>query len=759
MNVLLLDATGSFLDFALRCRAAGHNVRLCIARDKVTKQRVKIGDGLVEKIENEEWQKHTNWADLILTSDNVRWLKELDVLKRRGFPVMAPSFESANLELLRVKGQEFFRNHGISVVDYEVFRDYKKAIAYVRSEMERFVSKPDGDVDKALSYVSKSPADMIYMLQRWDELNKLKDSFMLQRFVGGIEFAVAGWMGPKGFTRCIEENFEFKKLMNDDHGPNCFTPDAEVLTQDGWKFWPDVTEHDDICTLKEGQITYDKPIKVVVGDFDGELIGWKSPTIDLLVTPGHNLYVQDDHYRQPFFFETALEAESKRRTIARGSGMWIGEAPLIAGAEEYAALLGIYIADGNCHHNEVIFGNLPEHKKKEFISIITAAGYRFIDRGYELSIGGKLANSFRDFGLAHEKYVPAHIKNATVSVIKAFLWGYNLGDGNQRESNMTFTTVSQRLANDLQELALKVGWCASIRIRDRRNEPGHEIKGYICYNKQIAYEVGVSQQKLKSEISPDTCYRERYKGKVYCVTVPSHVIYVRRNGKACWSGQTGEMGTAIKYVENSQLAKEVLLPLERDLLKMGHRGCVDVSVIIDENGEPRPLEFTSRPGWPSFNIVQPLHGGDPCEWMAALLDGEDIFNPLPDIAIGVVLTIPDFPYSKMTKREVSGIPIYGLDDENPRRQLISPCEVMDGKAPAMDGDKLIEKRLMVSTGDYLAVCTGLGDTVQQAKAEAYKTVETLEVPNSLIMRTDIGDRLKKQLPKLQGYGFAQGWTW
>src|SRR5574340_1301294 len=94
-----------FLDFALRCTRAGHYVRLCMARDKNTHKRSSVGDGLVEKIENEEWQKHVGWADLIMTSDNIKWLRELDLYRRRGYPVFGPSQEAAELELLRSKGQ------------------------------------------------------------------------------------------------------------------------------------------------------------------------------------------------------------------------------------------------------------------------------------------------------------------------------------------------------------------------------------------------------------------------------------------------------------------------------------------------------------------------------------------------------------------------------------------------------------------------------------------------------------------------------
>jgi phosphoribosylamine--glycine ligase len=221
---------------------------------------------------------------------------------------------------------------------------------------------------------------------------------------------------------------------------------------------------------------------------------------------------------------------------------------------------------------------------------------------------------------------------------------------------------------------------------------------------------------------------------------------------------TGERGTAIKYVEYSKIAEDVLYPLEGELIKLGHTGSIDVSVIVDEDGVPRPLEFTSRLGWPAFNIVQPLHP-DPCEWMAHLLDGEDTFEPLLDHAIGVVVAIPPFPQETTEHRTVEGIPVYNLDDENPYRPMLSPCEVQSGTSPAMEGEDMVEKRLMVSSGTYLVVATGLGDTVREAQKEAYKAVDSIELPNDPIYRTDIGERCKKQLPILQEAGYATEWSY
>ena len=90
---------------------------------------------------------------------------------------------------------------------------------------------------------------------------------------------------------------------------------------------------------------------------------------------------------------------------------------------------------------------------------------------------------------------------------------------------------------------------------------------------------------------------------------------------------------------------------------VGHTGYVDVNCIITEDGTPWPLEFTMRPGWPLFQIQQALHKGDPCEWMLDLLNGEDTLKVSKDVAVGVVISMPDYPYDHLTKDELSGIPI------------------------------------------------------------------------------------------------------
>lgn len=216
MRLLIVDPPGHGLDLALRAIQAGHEVKLSIKEDPKT---AEIGKGFCEVVrDHRPWLR---WANLTVCTDNSIYLQDLERHRDEGGFVVAPSRETQQWELDRMRGQKVFKKAGIPVLETIEFHDYDKAISHVKKTMGHFVSKPCGDanVDKAMSYVSSGPDDMLYMLERWKKADKLKGSFILQEFMPGIEMGVSCWFGPHGFCEAIEENFEFKKLMPGDCGP------------------------------------------------------------------------------------------------------------------------------------------------------------------------------------------------------------------------------------------------------------------------------------------------------------------------------------------------------------------------------------------------------------------------------------------------------------------------------------------------------------------------------------------------------------
>lgn len=435
MNVLLIDVYSCYLDFALKCQRAGHEVRWFQGktREGLPSQ---VGKGLVQRVPN--WETSMNWADIILVADNVKYIHALEGWRRKGYPIWGPSVETAAWELDRAKGQEVLCHAGVKVMESHSFKSLNEARKFLVANPRRFVSKPNADDNKALSYVSKSARDLMFMLDYWQKNAKIKTEFILQEFIPGVEVAVGGWFGKEGFVGPWLENFEHKKLMNGDIGVN-----------------------------------------------------------------------------------------------------------------------------------------------------------------------------------------------------------------------------------------------------------------------------------------------------------------------------TGEMGTVMKYVKESVLADRLLRPLEGELYRKGYTGYLDVSVIVSKSGEPLPLEFTCRPGWPLNQILLSLHKGDPVEWMKDALCGKDTCQVSEEVATGVVMAIPDFPYSRMTKKEVSGYPVYGW--EKIRSRNFHPAEMQAGVVWDQEGDILKQVDGLVTAGDYVCVVSGNGETVRASQEAAYKNLKKIELPNSPMYRTDIGDRLKEHLPILREHGFCTDW--
>lgn len=220
---------------------------------------------------------------------------------------------------------------------------------------------------------------------------------------------------------------------------------------------------------------------------------------------------------------------------------------------------------------------------------------------------------------------------------------------------------------------------------------------------------------------------------------------------------TGEQGTLTKFVRPSKLADIVLTPLTAQLKAIGYVGCINVNCMIDSDGMPWPLEFTMRDGWPATHNQMSLHRGDPAQWMLDLVNGKDTRDVnYDDVSISVVVSIPDYPYSKLTHKETCGIPVYCAND----REHLHFCEVMAGEAPCQVGNDTVTMPCLVTAGDYVYIATGTGETITGARRSAYAAVKKVKIPNSPSYRLDIGKgRLVKTLPEIQSLGYASGFTY
>ena len=223
MHVLLIDTDRCGLDFAWRCVEAGHDVRWY----NVSKEGDGFKDGLgfpgIEHII--DWKASMKWAKngLIWLSSNAMFIKEMDEWKKHGYPIFAPSQAAADLEIKRAKGMRLLDKMGLLIPTYHTFNSLKEAETFARKSDQAYVFKTMGDnEDKSLSYVAKTPADLVGRIQRWIKLGlNPKGQVMLQEKIDGFEMGVSCWFGPNGpLPDKWNINFEHKKLMPGNYGPN-----------------------------------------------------------------------------------------------------------------------------------------------------------------------------------------------------------------------------------------------------------------------------------------------------------------------------------------------------------------------------------------------------------------------------------------------------------------------------------------------------------------------------------------------------------
>jgi phosphoribosylamine-glycine ligase len=216
---------------------------------------------------------------------------------------------------------------------------------------------------------------------------------------------------------------------------------------------------------------------------------------------------------------------------------------------------------------------------------------------------------------------------------------------------------------------------------------------------------------------------------------------------------TGEMGTIAYFTEQSKLGRDTLGKLEDELLRRGHRGDTALGFMIDDKGKPWPTEWTCRLGWPIANMMLGATKGDPVEWMRDALQGKDTTTFSEDIGCCLVLAHGDFPHGNFTKKQVSGVPVYGVTKGTAIHVHPQAVQIMKLPDQGPDGKGIVEREMWATAGDYVAVITGYGASVSQAAKRAYGTVEKLHVANPIV-RDDVGEELRTQLPALHALGYA-----
>lgn len=345
----------------------------------------------------------------------------------------------------------------------------------------------------------------------------------------------------------------------------CYDKETEVLTFNGWKNFSDLTKDDFVYSLNPSNLLCSyQPITAIQKFKAKEIIQFKGKSLDLAVTGNHNMFVwselKDAHefVRADHFLK--IDGHEFKIPIA-ASGWRVKSVDKIYGfdAEDWMSLLGWYISEGysvkpvNSHFPAITICQSKEANPEKCIELETlfkrmGIGFTCYEgKQYRLNSGDvpQEARILLDsLGICYYKRIPRHYLNHSQDLLTCLLESLIAGDGHtiepsensfRKNDSYNYSTSSKGLADDVQELAHKLGYNSSVKIRMPRY--GGIIRGRKITNVRISYEVSIGLKKrvkvgqLKREVVP-------YDDFVYCATTTFHTLLVRRNGKAAWCGNS-----------------------------------------------------------------------------------------------------------------------------------------------------------------------------------------------------------------------------
>lgn len=184
----------------------------------------------------------------------------------------------------------------------------------------------------------------------------------------------------------------------------------------------------------------------------------------------------------------------------------------------------------------------------------------------------------KQFGACREKFVPRALLEADEDTLRAFFTAVMDGDGHWSGSDGgQYYTTSKQLADDVSEVAVKLGYRVCVSSRQRPNRVG------------LSYAVNFSRGAPTTLLTGNHCYgvdtcnrhvnvtRESWAGEVYCLSVPGpETFFIRQQGCVWLSGNSGHGWVKARFLLDSEGRK-----VPAGVVQVDERGNMRVRLHID----------------------------------------------------------------------------------------------------------------------------------------------------------------------------------
>jgi len=330
---------------------------------------------------------------------------------------------------------------------------------------------------------------------------------------------------------------------------HCYDKETEVLTNKGFVRWDKIDYDSELAVVnpESGRfIGFEKPVDIIIEDFDGELIHFDTPDVDLMVTEGHSLYcsltTSIRHRSNPEFKlhvgNKVIEAkngtpdklvyEKPMRMIKATTGNCM-ETIFKNVPDSMFSLYGFFIGDGHASTKNSITFHLKKEKKikylKELCSHLNFDLKENANNTYVITQDG-LGDKFRTlfYNSDKEKTFPDDFYFMNQHQFNLFIDGLRNSDGSQKRNTWQYDTMSEELANKLQALASINGLSLS------KNKNHLNLFRLNANSRRIMPRLNDTENNKYKKV--------KYNGKVYCATVSTGLLIVRRNDKVVLCGNS-----------------------------------------------------------------------------------------------------------------------------------------------------------------------------------------------------------------------------
>ncbi len=272
-----------------------------------------------------------------------------------------------------------------------------------------------------------------------------------------------------------------------------------------------------------------------------------------------------------------------------------------------------------------------------------------------------------------------------------------------------------------------------------REEDGIDLLEVLLHNRKAWSKKIASFQLQKYASGVEVAVGAFFNGKDFikpvCINFEHKRLFPGETGP-----MTGEMGTSMYFTNDNMIFSSTLAKMKDKLAESKYVGYIDINCIANAKGI-YPLEYTARFGYPTISIQMEGIQTPMGELLYKMAAGENFeMKVKKGFIVGVVVAVPPFPF----------------DDK--RTFAIYKDSSILFKKPTLDGIHMGDVKLveddwhLAGNSGYALVVTGSGNTMDEARKQAYKRIENIILQN-MFYRTDIGVRWFKDSDLLQTWGY------